>query len=223
MNYNGNVNNRYFIHFDFYNMESKGGLTLISKFPTIQQTTDFTCGPCCLKMVFDYYGIDVGTEMDIATECSTIPVSGTKLLAMQQFAKKRGYESISTYDLKKDNNNKCFSNFEEFKLFVIENLSKGYPVVFENIDWAGHYKVCIGYDIVNDNYEEDMLIFADPSDFSDGLVDGYNYFPAERFFYMWFDDHCLEQEVKKQAFLVIKKKYWDLFKSYYSINIVKDI
>ena len=50
-----------------------------------------------------------------------------------------------------------------------------------------------------------MLIFADPSDCYDGNEDGYNYFPAEKFFYMWFDSECLKEENRIQPFVIIKK------------------
>ena len=96
-----------------------------------------------------------------------------------------------------------FDKNAEDELF--EKLNKNIPIIVENVDYGGHYKVIIGYDCVNDNPEEDMLIFADPSDFNDGDRDGYTIFPAERFFYMWFDDHCLSSQYRKQPFIAVEK------------------
>ena len=73
-----------------------------------------------------------------------------------------------------------------------------------NVDYGGHYKVIIGYDEVDKNPDHDMLIFADPLDLNDGVQDGYNYFPADRFFYMWFDNAGGRRETK-QGFLTIRK------------------
>ena len=50
------MNEKYFKHYDFFNMKSNDGLVIISNFKTYQQTTEYTCGPMCLKMVLEHYG-----------------------------------------------------------------------------------------------------------------------------------------------------------------------
>lgn len=115
------------------------------------------------------------------------------------------YSIISSIDYPKNKNGLCFPTFESFKAFVISNIKEGNLLVLENVDYGGHYKIVLGYDSVNDNYEEDMLIFADSSDLNDGAKDGVGVFPADRFFYMWFDHHCLSSKYRLQPFAVIKR------------------
>lgn len=207
------MNNKYFIHYDFYNMKSQDNLILLEKFKTFIQTTDYTCGPACLKMVLEYLTKKEFDEIKLKNLCKTVPFPyGTKLkglidganLIIEKF-KSENLKIYSTLDSKKNNNGYTFNNFIDFKKFVINNLTNGNPIIVENVDYGGHYKVIIGYDQVTSNNEEDIIIFADPCDLNDGCIDGYNYFPAERFFYMWFDDHCLDKEERLQPFLVISK------------------
>ena len=87
---------------------------------------------------------------------------------------------------------------------MIESIDNGIPTILENCDYGGHYRVLIGFDEVNpDNPSEDIAIFADPSDLNDGCEDGYTYVPAERFFYMWFDDRLMDNSATSQAFVQI--------------------
>ena len=98
-----------------------------------------------------------------------------------------------------------FVSLESFFAFVLSNLKNKIPVIVENIDYGGHYKVIIGIDI-KENYCDDIIIFADPYDKNDGKTDGYNYFYAERFYNMWFDEHCLEDNLKIQPFIAVYGK-----------------
>ena len=116
------------------------------------------------------------------------------------------FDIYSSIDAPRDENGLCFSTYLKFKNFVLDNLKLGYPIIVENIDWGGHYKIIIGFDSPSSKIEQDMLIFADPYDSYDGNYDGYNYCAAEQFFDMWFDDHCLEKKYKKQPFILVKGK-----------------
>ncbi|MBQ7307305.1 MAG: C39 family peptidase [Clostridia bacterium] len=195
------MNNKYFIHHDFYNMKKTNSLHLIENFKTFKQSYDNTCGPVCVQMVLNYYN-DLKEEDYLKEVCKTRPYPyGTYLLDLCNGIKDLGYDIISSIDKSNDK-----PTFEEFKAFVISCLNNNEPIIVENIDYGGHYKVIIGYDEINDNPGEDMLIFADPYDLNDGLDDGYNYFPADRFFYMWYDLHCLEEEYRVRPYVVIKRK-----------------
>ncbi|MFQ7539464.1 MAG: hypothetical protein ACLRL6_19965, partial [Clostridium sp.] len=46
----------YFKHPDFYNMKSTSTLTLLPKFKTIQQTSEWSCGVDSALMVLQFYG-----------------------------------------------------------------------------------------------------------------------------------------------------------------------
>lgn len=125
---------------------------------------------------------------------------------LDSFVKDNNLAVVSSINYKKNKDGLCFPTFKQFKNFVISMLKKSYPIIVENVDYGGHYKIIIGYDCVNNNYANDMLIFADPSDFNDNNKDGYSIFAAERFFYMWFDNHCFDEEDRLQPFVLIKNK-----------------
>ncbi|WP_199884254.1 hypothetical protein [Anaerosinus massiliensis] len=81
---------------------------------------------------------------------------------------------------------------KDFKNFIISNLKNNTPIMTENIDWGGHWRVIIGYDTMGtDTTADDILILADSYDTSDHYQDGYNVNSVERFYYMWFDAHML--------------------------------
>ncbi|MGL4337467.1 MAG: hypothetical protein ACRCST_11310 [Turicibacter sp.] len=65
-----NENSRYFVNPDFYRMNSDEQLTLISSFKTMQQTTEWSCGPASALMTLWHFGKTDLTEMDIAIEMS---------------------------------------------------------------------------------------------------------------------------------------------------------
>ena len=210
---------KYYNLYNFYNIKSEdaskfSSLVLLNGFKTIQQSKDNTCAPCCAIMVLNYFDDNRFTqkdEMRLAKMMGTKSFPyGTDLNNFVEFFNKisddeHQYQCLSSIDYKKDKNGLCFSTFKQFKKFVLDNLKKGYPIIVENVDYGGHYKIIIGYDEVSKNSDEDILIFADSEDINDEEKDGYNFFPAVRFYYMWFDDHCLSNEYRKQPFIVVKR------------------
>lgn len=57
---------KYYVNPDFYNMESDEQITIIPKFKTIQQTTEWSCGNAATLMVLNHFGKADLTEMDLA-------------------------------------------------------------------------------------------------------------------------------------------------------------
>jgi len=113
------------------------------------------------------------------------------------------FEDVS-YEVESNlgNNNKpLFKTFRAFKSYLIKQPRENNTVIIENIDYDGHYKIVIDYDQVNDNELNDMIIFADCYDLNDDLQDGYNYFPADIFFEMWFDNNCFNEGEKYNRLL----------------------
>lgn len=206
---------KYYVDYDYFNLENTKDLYIISHFKTFQQSNPSTCAACCALMVLKHLNIwkkefNRADELKVAEKvhCRPFPL-GTDLKDLVNFLKpianKNNYTLINSIEYKKNKDGLCFSTFKKFKNFVINMIKKSCPIIVENVDYGGHYKVIIGYDCVNDNYENDMLIFADPSDFNDNNRDGYSIFPAERFFYMWFDNHCLSEKDRLQPFITLKK------------------
>ena len=213
---------KYYNDYDFFNItnECEGfeNLYIINHFETFQQSTEETCASCCVIMLLNYLeggGFRVYKKSDEISLAKALKTKkfpcGTNLENIVDFLKNdkiiaKKYDVVSSLDYKKDDNGFCFSNFKEFKNFVISSLKEKYPIIVENVDYGGHYKIIIGYDCVNENFEDDVLIFADSADFGDANKDGYSIYPAERFFFMWFDDHCLSANAKKQPFVLLKRK-----------------
>ena len=197
---------KYYYNHDFYNLQSRDGLKIISHFKTVQQKTEYTCGPASVLMMLNYLDKEnTYTEQGLANLFNSRPYPfGTELVDIINGVKSLGYNTLSTYDLPVNKDGLVFKTYHDFKKFVISFITNNEPILVLNVDYGGHYKVIIGYDEVDDNPDHDILIFADPLDLNDGIQDGYNYFPGDRFFYMWFDGFKGRHETK-QGFLIIKK------------------
>jgi len=66
-----------------------------------------------------------------------------------------------------------------------ENLAKGIPTLVEWSDWGGHWVIVIGYDTrKSETIDDDVILFADPSDTHDDRADGITWFNADRFNYV---------------------------------------
>ena len=90
------------------------------------------CGPACLKMVLDYYGIRK-TEMDLANLSGAKHHTGVGVEGLLKAAKALGFKGL-------------FKDFSEIK-DIKEYVDKKIPVI---VDWFstndGHYSVVIGID-----------------------------------------------------------------------------
>ena len=116
------------------------------------------------------------------------------------------FEKIG-WDVHSSIKDKTPDSYKNFLKFVESNLKNNTPIIVENVDWGGHWRVIIGYDSMGTAYQsDDVLIMADPYDTTDHLQDGYSIVPAERFFYMWFDHQLFPQSEQKRQWLTAKPK-----------------
>lgn len=173
----------YFKHPDFYNMKSTDTLTLLPKFKTIQQTSEWSCGVDSALMVLQYYGkLGKHNEETLAQfRTNKLKNEATSLKSMIRiFEGVGGFQIHSTYDYKAD-------AYERIDLAMIQDyLKKGVPVMVAWNDWGGHWQVIIGYDTMGtETTQDDVLIMADSYDTTDHNQDGYGIYPAERFYYNW--------------------------------------
>jgi hypothetical protein len=188
---------------DFYNMKSGGSLTLLEHYKTYQQTTDYTCGPAAaLTVVTHFKGAPLDDELKMARIMGTgKPTSfcpGTNTRSMSKYFEQLGWTVHSSMTDSK----LTPQDFPGFKKFVLGNLQRKVPIMVENVDWGGHWRVIIGYDDLGDKQDgNDVLIMADPSDTTDHLQDGYGIVPAERFFHMWFDAHLFNKGEQEKQWL----------------------
>ncbi len=192
----------YFKAPDFYNMKSGGSLVLLEKFKTRQQSTHYTCGPVAAAMVTEYFlGRLPYEEGAIAKLMDSSPITGTTIGGMKDYFKNLDWDVVSNKDTETP------KDFSAFCRFVQSALAAGTPVIVENVEWGGHYRVIIGYDSMGTDYGgDDVLIMADPYDTADHVQDGYVINNAEKFFYMWFDAKLFPQWERQRPWLMARPK-----------------
>lgn len=174
-------NSPYFSNLDFYNMKSTDTLTILPKFKTIQQTSEWSCGVTSAMMVLNYYGkLGDYTEKSLAKlRPNKLEPGATSLKqAIAIFDKVGGFKLETTLDYGKN-------VAEKFTLDKIqEYLKDGTPIMVCWNDWGGHWQVIIGYDTMGtETTQDDVIIVADPYDTTDHNQDGYGVYGAERFYY----------------------------------------
>ncbi|MDU4960274.1 MAG: C39 family peptidase [Sporomusaceae bacterium] len=205
--YNGlgnSGNSPYYSALDIYRLTSTDRLTILPRYKTYQQTTEITCGPAAALTVLHHYGNTDWDERGIAAIMETKPEIGTDTAGMVKFFKQIGWNVESSLTAASDSG-MTFATMQEFKDFVITNLKNNTPILVENIDWGGHWRVIIGYDTMGtEPVADDVLILADSYDTADHLQDGYAVNPAEKFYYMWFDAHMLPKGQRQQQWLTAR-------------------
>ncbi len=170
----------YFSRLDFYNMESNDTLTILPKFKTIQQSSEWSCGVAAVLMVMHYIGVPGDYDELSLSECrpqGSEPSATSLTEAMAILEKYDGVTLETTYDY--------LERGEELTLEGIQNyLKEGVPVLICWNDWGGHWQAIIGYDTMGTETEQDdVIIVADPYDTTDHNQDGYGVYGAERFIY----------------------------------------
>ena len=186
----------YFSQIDFYNSKNSRSLTILEKFKTYQQTTEWSCGPAAALMVIHHFGNRDFDELTIARMMDSTPspddgipqegvLYGTTTRGMVKFFKEAGYQVTSSLDTKPPGGY-TFNHPEDGKNWILQNLNKNTPIMVVWLDWSGHWQVIIGYDTMGTpTLYDDVVIFADPYDTGDHKQDGYYIYPFLRFFYMW--------------------------------------
>lgn len=178
------VDSPYFTHLDFYNMQSTDTLTILPKFQTMQQTSEWSCGVVSTMMVLNYYNAlgDYNEESLAQIRSNGLEPEATSLIdIIKIFDTVGGFDLESTYDHPGDEIYD-FMSLEKIR----EYIGKGIPVIIGWNDWGGHWQVIIGYDTMGTETEQDdVIIVADSYDTTDHNQDGYGVYPAERFFYNW--------------------------------------
>ena len=185
---------------DFYNMKSSDTLIILPQFKTLQQKTAYSCGPSAALMVVKYFSPEsTATEGQLCTDMNTSKMVGTGTKSMVKYFEnnKWSVESCYTHETPED--------LMAFRKFVVDHLKANMPILVENIEWGGHWRVIIGYDTMGtQNAENDVLIFADPYDTTDHYQDGYTIASAHRFFTMWFDAHLYPKGEQEKQWLSVK-------------------
>jgi hypothetical protein len=146
---------------------------MISGYPDVQQSLDYTCGAAAASAFLQFYGIKA-SELEGARAMRTDPKSGTAPEAMVSWLQAQGLK---------------IAWGEQGGLDLLKrNFQQGRPTLVLWTDWGGHWVAVIGYDDKGTyKTDDDDLTLADPYDRVDGYPDGRIVFNAERFDSMWFD------------------------------------
>ena len=191
----------YFTHTNFYDFTCADGRIILEHYPTALQGSDYSCGPVAALTVLRWFGNFDFDEATLVREMKTQPLIGTSLGNMTKFFREIGWEVHSSLDTPH------FGELEDFQKFVMKNLSEGTPIMVENVEYGGHWRVIVGYDTLGtENLYDDVLIFADPFDTSDHHRDGFGVGSADRFFSMWFDHSMLPENEREQPWLTARPK-----------------
>jgi hypothetical protein len=202
----------YFVHHDFYNMESTDTLTILTNYETYQQTTEYHCGPALAMTVLNHFGVTDTHELAIGEVMKThqgadggepteMTEMGTTVGGMVDFFNSLDWQVKSSLT-----DESPFDEYGEgFTDWVISELKAGTPVLVEWSDWAGHWQAIIGYDTMGtEGFSDDILIMADPYDTSDHWQDGYYIVNAQRFFYMWYDYNYQPENQTDRQWVIAK-------------------
>ena len=192
----------YFSRLDYYNMESTDTLTILPKFQTYQQTSEWSCGVASALMVMNHYNMlgDFNEQTLAQFRDTGLTPGGTSLKqAIQIFEGVGGFDLYSTFDMLENGEEFALSDFQAY-------LKEGTPIMIAWNDWGGHWQVVIGYDTMGTETEQDdVLIVADPYDTTDHNQDGYGTYGAERFYYNWTMYNFFEEEdLNDMLFLIAK-------------------
>jgi len=201
-------NSNYYKQLDVYNMKSSDSLTVISKFETYQQTTEYTCGSCAALMVMNYYDKydpNKYDELSIAKLSNTSKTAGVGPSGIYKFFKNIGWnvqrDKAGKYTFDYNNNENATTDFTKW---IVKNMKADIPIMVDWIDWGGHWQTIIGYDTMgtDDVFGDDVIIMADSYDTSDHYQDGYYTVGAERFFYMWAESSSLTGSPDPQPWVI---------------------
>ncbi|MCR5833501.1 MAG: C39 family peptidase [Selenomonadaceae bacterium] len=183
---------------DFKKMKTDATRIMLTNYPTHQQETEYSCGNAAALTVLNYFGNYDYDEKKLIELMNTKPTSGTSIVGMVKFFNGIGWKVRSSLS------EPPIVNESDFKNFVAKNLSDGNPILVENVEYGGHWRVIIGLDTMGtENLYDDVLIFADPYDTSDHNQDGYTVGSLDRFFSMWFDHKVLPENERNQPWIIV--------------------
>ena len=189
----------YYSTIDFYNSKSNDTLTILEKFKTLQQSSEWSCGVASLLMVLDFYNIEGYNEENLwIHHPKGFEAKSSSLDELCTIVNNTSNLNIySTKDIEG-------SFYDTFNTdFIISSLKNEKPIIIAWSDWGGHWQVIIGYDTMGtESTLDDVLIVADPHDTTDHNQDGYSVYSWERFksefFYIGDDD-----AVKRNSFMIL--------------------
>ena len=188
----------YFNMPDIFKAVSNKHLTILTHYPTYQQTTEYSCGPAAALTVLWYYGYRNNTETSLVNKMGTSSEIGTNVKQMADFFRSIGWTVQTNLPGKK-----TFDTYETFTTFVLQELKSNHPILVANVTWGGHWRVIIGYDTMGTaSTLDDVLIFADSADTGDHNQDGYSVENGPKFYWSWFMYQLFPENEREQPFVL---------------------
>lgn len=185
---------------DFYNLEDSDTLHMLTHFQTLQQATEFSCGPAAAAMVMNWYGkLEGETDVSLMHARQKGRLEATPLKGMKEIFKymNRKYDQdwvwVSTSDLDDPDGEESYlgdyclqaGDSEDRYGLIPYLLDHDIPVMIGWDEWGGHWQVIIGYDDMGtpDRTQDDVIILADCYEDTDHDQDGYDVDGFERLVY----------------------------------------
>lgn len=195
------INHKHSAYFkmpDIFKAVSNKHLTVLTHYPTYQQTTEYSCGPAAALTVLWYYGYRNETENSLVDKIGTSSEIGTHVKQLADYFRSIGWTVRTNLPGKK-----TFDTYEAFAAFVRQELTAKHPILVANVAWGGHWRVIIGYDTMKtDSTLDDVLILADPADTGDHHQDGYGVENGPEFFWSWFMYQLFPESEREQPFVL---------------------
>lgn len=122
------------------------------------QQVDYSCGPACLKMIFEYFGKKYSEK---------------KLTSICQISKKRGASHDCIIEGIKAEGFSCQVKIKGKIKDLIKFLEEGHPILVNYSEPSadeGHYAVVVGY-----NKEKKKIILADPHHGNDFMIEQFEF------------------------------------------------
>lgn len=178
----------YFKMADVYNMESNSNRTILSKFKTYEQTSEYSAQCAAVIMALEYYGDETPTERKCMKTFAGVAdpdnfeesdefYQNLTMKNLENYINSLGYNTTSNDNYTQDNF--PYSDSISFSAWVREILKKNETILVNWADWGGACPVIIGVDTMGHESPEDhVIILADSYDTCDHLNDGF-YFNAE--------------------------------------------
>lgn len=212
----------YYKFFDFYNMEDTDTLKILSKFQTVQQATEWSCGMASASMVMNWYDmLEDETEMSLGIQRPESDYPGTVLTDMEKVftymndTYKQDWIWFTNKDLDDPEGEESYigdyclqaGTSEDWYGLIPYLLEKDIPMMIGWDEWGGHWQVIIGYDDMGtpDATQDDVLILADPYDTTDHNQDGYVIESFERLVYGWYTSYD-EDNLHNEFMVAFPKK-----------------
>ena len=208
----------YFKMVDIYNMESNANRTILSRFKTYQQTSEYSSHCAAIIMALTYYGDIPPGERDCMIKAGIEDPDNFveddesfrnfTMKKFEDYLNSLGYNTTSNDNFTEENF--PYNNSLKFSNWIKGILAKNETILVNWADWGGTVSVIIGVDSMGNSSPDDhVIILADTYDTCDHLNDGYTLIGLDKFYYNWQYNniyYLTDERYNRGRFIVIHRK-----------------